>query len=42
MASYYGNIREEELENKVAKDWFNDYDWTGIVGNIDFSVAHRD
>ncbi len=39
MASFYGNIREEELKNKVAKDWFVDYDWTGIVGNIDFSVA---
>ncbi len=39
MKSYYGNIREEELKNKVGKDWFDDYDWTGIVGNIDFSVA---
>ncbi len=37
--SYYGNIREEELKNRVAADWFAAYDWTGIIGNIDFSVA---
>ncbi len=23
----------------MGKEWFDGYDWTGIVGNIDFSVA---
>ncbi len=41
MASYYGNILEEELKNKVAEDWFADYDATQILGKIDFSVAVR-
>ena len=35
----YDNIREEELKNKVAADWFADYDTTQIIGNIDFCVA---
>lgn len=34
----YTNIREEELKNKVAKDWFWEYDTTEILGNIDFTV----
>lgn len=34
----YKNIREEELKNKVAVDWFKDFDATEIVGNIDFTV----
>ena len=33
------NIREEELKNKVAADWFRDFDTTQIVGNVDFCVA---
>ena len=33
------NIREEELKNKVASDWFKDFDTTQIVGNVDFCVA---
>ena len=33
------NIREEELKNKVAADWFKDFDTTQIVGNVDFCVA---
>ena len=33
------NIREEELKNKVAADWFKDFDTTLIVGNVDFCVA---
>ena len=32
-------IREEELKNKVAADWFPDFDTTKIVGNVDFCVA---
>ncbi|MDR1654139.1 MAG: hypothetical protein LBS01_10950, partial [Prevotellaceae bacterium] len=34
----YENIREEELKNSVAADFFPKLDCTGIVGNIDFSV----
>ena len=34
----YKNIREEELKNKVGADWFNQYDTTEIIGNIDFTV----
>ena len=36
---YVTGIREEELKNKVAADWFADYDCTRIVGNIDFCVS---
>lgn len=35
----YQNIREEELKNKVAKDYFWIYDCTKIVGNVDFCVC---
>jgi hypothetical protein len=34
----YRNIREEELKNKVAKDWFGNFDTTEIIGNIDFTI----
>ena len=34
----YKNIREEELKNKVGADWFKQFDTTGIIGNIDFTV----
>ncbi len=34
----YKNIREEELKNKVAADWFKNFDTTEILGNIDFTV----
>ena len=37
--SFYGNILEEELKNKVAADWFTAYDSTQIIGKIDFAVA---
>lgn len=36
---YYGKIKEEELKNRVARDWFAPYDCTAILGNIDFAVA---
>ena len=39
MAKYDLTIREEELKNKVAKDWFGNYDTTQIIDNIDFAVA---
>ena len=35
----YGNIQEEELKNKVAHDYFGDYDATQIIGKIDFCIA---
>ena len=34
----YKNIREEELKNKVGADWFQNFDTTEILGNIDFTV----
>jgi hypothetical protein len=34
----YNKIREEELKNKVAVDWFKQFDTIEILGNIDFSV----
>lgn len=40
----YSNIREEELKNKVAQDFFYLYDCTKIIGNVDFcvSIIHSD
>jgi hypothetical protein len=35
----YKNIREEELKNKVAQDYFWIYDCSKIIGNVDFSVC---
>jgi hypothetical protein len=35
----YSNIREEELKNKIAHDYFWIYDCTKIVGNVDFCVC---
>ncbi len=35
----YQNIREEELKNKIAQDYFWLYDCTKIIGNVDFCVA---
>ena len=35
----YKNIRETELINKIAIDYFNVFDCTKIIGNIDFCVA---
>lgn len=35
----YKNIREEELKNKVALDYFWIYDCSRIVGNVDFCVS---
>lgn len=37
----YPNIREEELKNKVAHEFFSNFDTTKIVGNIDFCVSLR-
>ncbi len=35
----YQNIREEELKNKVAQDYFWIYDCTKIIGDVDFCVS---
>ena len=35
---YSASLREEELKNKVAADWFGAFDCTRIIGNIDFCV----
>jgi len=37
---HYQNIREEELKMKVAQDYFQGFDCTKIIGNIDFCVMH--
>jgi hypothetical protein len=37
--SYYGNILEEELKNKVAQDLFIGFDTTQIIGRVDFCVS---
>jgi len=37
--SYYGNILEEELKNKVAQDLFLGFDTTQIIGRVDFCVS---
>jgi len=34
----YNNIREEELKNKIAQDFFDKFDCTEIIKDIDFSV----
>jgi len=35
---YQNNIREEELKNRIASVFFNKYDCTEIIKDIDFSV----
>ncbi len=37
--AYSNTLREEELKNKVANDYFDSYDNTKIIGNIDFCIA---
>ena len=37
----YQNIREEELKNKVARDYFGDFDCTRIIGNVDFCAVPK-
>ncbi|MBR4171550.1 MAG: hypothetical protein IKR48_07855 [Kiritimatiellae bacterium] len=36
---YARTIREEELKNKIAADWFGMFDCTQILGNVDFCVT---
>ncbi len=35
----YFNIREEELKNRIAQDYFANFDSNKIIGDIDFCVA---
>ncbi len=35
----YLAIREEELKNKIAQNYFGEFDCTQIVGNVDFCVS---
>ena len=37
----YQAIREEEIKNKVAQDFFSTYDCSKIIGNIDFTVCPK-
>lgn len=37
--AYSNLIREEELKNKIASDFFSSYDTTQILGDVDFCVA---
>ena len=37
--AYAKTLREEELKNKIAEDYFGNYDSTKIIGNIDFCIA---
>ena len=39
--AYAKSIREEELKNKVARDYFNSFDNTQIIEEIDFSIAPK-
>ncbi len=39
MSKYPIGLLEEELKNKVAADWFAEYDTTRIIGKVDFCVA---
>jgi len=38
MGRYSGIRREEELKNKIAQDFFDKFDCTEVIGNIDFAV----
>ena len=38
QSPYPTSLREEELKNRVARDWFGAFDCSRIIGNIDFCV----
>ena len=38
---YPSSVREEELKNKVAADFFGAFDCARIIGNVDFCVAAK-
>ncbi len=35
----YQNIREEELKTRVGQDYFWQYDYAKVIGNVDFCVS---
>lgn len=37
--AYASSLREEEIKNKLSADYFNNYDTTQIIGNIDYCIA---
>jgi hypothetical protein len=37
----YSNIREEALKNKVEQDFFEKFDCTDIIKDIDFAVKTK-
>jgi len=37
----YAKMREEELKNNIAKDFFTDFDCSHILKNIDFAVKQK-
>lgn len=37
--AHYGNILEEQLKNEVARDLFDGFDTTQIIGRVDFCVS---
>ena len=37
--AYQPNIREEEVKNRLRKDYFQAYNAEGVLGDIDFAVA---
>ena len=39
MSKYGNNLREEEIKNRVAHDYFGDYDSVRLLGDIDFCIA---
>lgn len=39
MMAYNYNIREEEIKNRLRKEYFSNYDAEQILGDIDFAVA---
>lgn len=41
MLEYSTALREEELKSKVASNYFNNFDTTKIIGNIDFCISKK-
>lgn len=37
--AYDNNVREEEIKNRLRKDYFSQYDAEKVLGDVDFAVA---
>ena len=35
------NVRESEIKNRLKKDYFDNYDWTPVIGDIDLAVQSQ-